>query len=266
MLNIFKQSVLLWLLTVLCGCMQSQPETDYRPLLEQQGFRYALHNQLTPTVSWLRLTDDSAAIHIYIEGDGRAWNGRGRPSTDPTPRNPVALLLAAKDQHPNVMYIARPCQFVPLPDHKCHFSLWTKERYAWPQIESVREVIFQRLESSMPVILIGFSGGAFLAGALASELPQVKGLVTVAGNIKPDIFAHYHRLTTPEQYGFTGHKREVPVLHLTGNKDKTVPPVLTRKMVGQQHCQVVRVLSGADHSGPWIIPWAEFNTEILTCQ
>ena len=52
-------------------------------------------------------------VHVYIEGDGYAWATTTDPSDDPTPINPLALRLAAVDDAPNVLYLARPCQFRP---------------------------------------------------------------------------------------------------------------------------------------------------------
>jgi len=42
-----------------------------------------------------------ATLRVYIEGDGFAWINRFRISPDPTPRNPVALKLAATDPASN---------------------------------------------------------------------------------------------------------------------------------------------------------------------
>ena len=53
-------------------------------------------------------------VNIYIEGDGRAWLNKNRPSLDPTPKNSLALKLAEIDPAPNVIYLARPCQYSKL--------------------------------------------------------------------------------------------------------------------------------------------------------
>lgn len=49
---------------------------------------------------------------IYIEGDGRAFDIDGQPTSDPTPRGTMLREIAFGDTHPNVVYLGRPCQFV----------------------------------------------------------------------------------------------------------------------------------------------------------
>ena len=53
-------------------------------------------------------------LNIYLEGDGLAWVSRREPSRDPTPDNPIGLRLAAIDPAPNVIWLARPCQYTCL--------------------------------------------------------------------------------------------------------------------------------------------------------
>ena len=36
--------------------------------------------------SWQKITDTTAPVRIYIEGDGYAFNYAGQPTSDPTPR------------------------------------------------------------------------------------------------------------------------------------------------------------------------------------
>ena len=63
--------------------------------------------------SFVRAEAPGQPLTVYLEGDGLAWASRTRPSTNPTPTDPVALKLAALDRSANVAYLARPCQYVP---------------------------------------------------------------------------------------------------------------------------------------------------------
>ena len=42
---------------------------------------------------------------IYIEGDGNAWDSRYQLSENPTPKNPLALKLAAKDTLSKLIFL-----------------------------------------------------------------------------------------------------------------------------------------------------------------
>jgi hypothetical protein len=46
---------------------------------------------------------------VYIEGDGRAFLGPQRISSDPTPDDPIALQLAERHPGGTAVYLARPC-------------------------------------------------------------------------------------------------------------------------------------------------------------
>lgn len=66
--------------------------------------------------SWQKITVSAAGYKIYIEGDGYAFDVRGRATSDPTPRGTLMRELAFGDDSPNVMYLARPCQYVKSGD------------------------------------------------------------------------------------------------------------------------------------------------------
>lgn len=65
--------------------------------------------------SWQKVTNPAAPYKIYIEGDGYAFNARGKVTQDPTPRGTLVRELAFGDDSPNVIYLARPCQYIKSP-------------------------------------------------------------------------------------------------------------------------------------------------------
>ena len=76
-----------------------------RSLVETDGFSI---------MSYQRITNPAKQVNVYIEGDGFAWAAPGRLSVNPTPKNPVALKLASLYKSENMIYLARPCQYVDL--------------------------------------------------------------------------------------------------------------------------------------------------------
>ena len=115
--------------------------------------------------SWQKITEPNGVYKIYIEGDGYAFNVHGRPTQDPTPKGVLVRELAFGDNSPNVIYLARPCQYVKSPI--CSQRHWTTARFAHEVVNAEYEAVKQ-IAWSHPVILIGFSGGAQIAGLVAS--------------------------------------------------------------------------------------------------
>ncbi len=104
---------------------------------------------------------DGVLIPVEVGG---GWEQRG---SDPTPRNPVALKLAAADGASAVLYVARPCQFAGVDrDPDCTEKYWTSHRFAPEVIDSTSAVIdrAKKVAGVTAVELIGFSGGGAVAG------------------------------------------------------------------------------------------------------
>jgi hypothetical protein len=69
--------------------------------LDGDGFRHRAYTAAgTP----------SGTLHVYIEHDGTPWIVSTLPSSDPTPRRPLALELMAQDPAPR-LFLGRPCYF-----------------------------------------------------------------------------------------------------------------------------------------------------------
>ena len=140
---------------------------------------------------------DAARLHVYIEGDGHAWHRRHQLSSDPTPRDPVALRLAAKDKSPSVLYIARPCQYLDESELRdCDPKYWSSHRYSEAVVGAVDETITQLIESTnvSAVALFGYSGGGAIAALLAARRDDAVSLVTVAGNLDHVAWTSHHEV------------------------------------------------------------------------
>ncbi len=178
--------------------------------------------------SWQKITDVNKPFKFYIEGDGHAFNSSGRPSKDPTPKNKMFRNLAFKDSAPNVIYLARPCQYTT--NENCDVKYWSGARFAPEVISSAKDAIKQTAGDG-EIVLIGFSGGAQIAGLAALDKNlNVRRVVTVAGNLDHKAWAAYHKLPPLEgSLNLADYKEDffkIPQKHYAGSKDKVIPAEL----------------------------------------
>jgi pimeloyl-ACP methyl ester carboxylesterase len=210
------------------------------------------------------LDSDLKEVVVVLEGDGQAFTPHGRPSPNPTPRNAVGLELAAAASatHPT-LYSARPGQwgtaaaFTPAD--------WTARRFSTALVNAQVQVIAAEMDTfSAPPVLVGYSGGAAIARAVAQAYPsQVAGLISVAGNVLPDAtnakhgfapFANLHpALGAPMRF-----PAGVPVLLVQGRGDKIIP-TLTPSEIPPGPCVALLTLDATHaklkNGQPWASAW-----------
>lgn len=215
-----------------------------------------------PLRGFARLDCPGAAISVYIEGDGLAWISSGMPSPDPTPVNPVALQLAARERACNVVYLGRPGQYRPGVDPR----YWQDARFAPEVIDSYVAAVHSLAggHAGTPVTLTGYSGGAAVAALVAARL-QAEGvplvLRTVAGNLDTEAWTKRRKLSplrdSLNPAAVAPALATVPQLHLTGRRDRQVPSwVLDAFLARFPDHRCVRVTEvEADHAGPWLAAW-----------
>lgn len=203
------------------------------------SFKYQeIQTRTFKIATWQKVKNPQGPYRIYIEGDGYAFNSAGRPSTNPTPRSHLVREMAFGDYHDNVIYIARPCQFVQ--NEICSKRHWTTARFAPEVINATAEVI-ENIVGNNEVTIIGYSGGAQVAGLVAVNKPQIKTkkLITVAGNLDHLAWTDYHNLPPlNESMNLEAYKNEylkIPQIHFVGEKDEVIPPFLTRDFVQNKH-------------------------------
>lgn len=238
----------------LAGCQTVQAPADFTyNEIQTSHFKLAV---------WQKITDTKAPYKIYIEGDGHAFNRRGLPTSNPTPRNDFWRRAALKDTSANVIYLARPCQYVM--DEVCTQIDWTTGRFSKQVLDSTSEAIY-KIAGNHHVILIGFSGGAQIAGLTAVMYPDlsVKKIVTVAGNLDHRTWTRQKNLLPLSHSLDLNDYRDTflkfPQIHYVGEKDKIIPPDLTQRFI-QNKAQVIQV-PDATHQTNWenVLPliWAE---------
>lgn len=228
---------------------------------------------------WQRISDPARPIHVYIEGDGLAWLSKSRPSGNPTPTDPVALRLAAADNTPNVIYLARPCQYTNLrsAQNKCAREYWMGKRYASEVIKSYDQALDQikTQYGGANFHLIGFSGGANIAGLLAAQRDDVKSLRTVSGNVDNDFFTSFHKVSAmPLSLNMADEAHRLanmPQRHFVGGDDKFVPRAVfesyAQKLQRFQSapCNILTYRPQADHTEGWVSQWQTLLSLPLDC-
>lgn len=228
--------------------------------------------------SYLRITDPTKPLRIYIEGDGLAWLTATDISPNPTPHTATGLLLATRDPAENVIYLARPCQYTPLErDPHCDDAYWTSKRFSEEVITSMNEAIdrltrSQHMSATPSIELIGYSGGGAVAALLAARRHDVVSLRTVAGNLDHVEVNRLHEVTplagSLNAIDIAGRIATLPQLHFSGAEDTVVPPSIAQKFAaasGSTGCFHTRTLAGVNHDRGWAERWPELLKEPVEC-
>ena len=208
-------------------------------------------------VVWQKVSNPLLPYKVYIEGDGYSFNSAGQPTSNPTPRGTLVRNMAFGDNSANVVYMARACQFVL--HKKCAQKYWTTARFA-PEIIAAEANALEQIVQNRPVILVGFSGGAQVAGLIAVTHPEIKvqKIITIAGNLNHPEWTQHHQVPplsdSMDLNDYADKFAAFPQIHYVGEKDEIMPPFLNRDFVADK--QTVREVKGATHTSGWekIIP------------
>ena len=260
---------LLILVLMVGGCASPQDRFDHAAEIAHTGHLSHGYIQADPFVltSWKKFTAIGKSIHVYIEGDGLAWLNRSTPSNNPTPKHPVALALAAADPAPNVIYLARPCQYTKIgtANNYCKQEYWMGKRFSREVIDSYHRALNQlsTQHDGVKFHLIGYSGGANIAGLLASEREDILSLRTVVGNVDNDFFTSFHRVSPmPLSLNMANNANAalsaMPQFHFIAAKDKLVPVSIFKNYVQKlppSSCLNSEIVDGTTHSDGWEERW-----------
>jgi len=222
--------------------------------LAGEGFRHHAYAAGLPS--------SSPTVHVYVEHDGTPWAERTRVSTDPTPRNPVALELMARDAGPR-LWLGRPCYFAPANEPRCDPLVWTHLRYSPEVVQSMVVALRRFLAANgfRRVVLIGHSGGGTLAWLMAAQMPEASAVVTIAANLDTDQWARLHgySLLAGSQNPALAPPLPPTVaqLHYGGANDRNVPPSLLESFARRHPEARVVVIAGYDHECCWVPRWPQ---------
>ena len=254
-----------WLIGTLAGCVALDPNAHADALAGPAG----LHRELIDTGSFVltafaRISRPDEPVRLYIEGDGQAWLSRTEPSLDPTPRQAEGLALAAADPAPNVVYLARPCQFTPMAmNPRCGIPYWTGKRFAPEVVASMNEAVrqFAARAPGQAVELVGYSGGGALAVLVAARRTDVASIRTVAGNLDDEFVNRLHDVSSMPQsdnaIDFASRVAAIPQIHFSGADDTVVPPAVAQRFVDAAGVRCARALTipGLAHDSRWSRRW-----------
>lgn len=199
-----------------------------------------------PVHAWLRRREGDL-LTVAIEGDGAAWFNPRWPPADPTPEYSQAAALA-EALPGSVAYLARPCQFEPVPP--CRLEHWTTRRFA-PELVAALDGALDRLKreaGATRLRLVGHSGGGVMAVLLAHRRQDVVAVVTLMAPLDLAEWVQQEGLTPligegPEQLP----PLSIPQRHVAGGKDRIVPAAIVRRYVGEKGGQYVEWRK-ADHA------------------
>mgnify|MGYP003289544023 CR=1 FL=1 len=226
----------------LSGCATKNPLTDFQ-FQTLTAPPYVL-------ASWYRIDAPKEPLRIYIEGDGHSFDAYNRPTNNPTPQSTFLRDIAANDPNPNVVYLARPCQY--LQTGTCTQNDWTCGRFSPQIINSMEQSVnmLAKKAQTQKIILIGYSGGAQIAGLIAVKNPKrVQKIITIAGVLDQEAWTSYHKDTpltsSLNLKNYQDTFNQIPQIHYIGKKDKVVPPILTYNFVSDTNKIVL--VEKADH-------------------
>ncbi len=183
-------------------------------------------------------------IHIYIEGDGHAFDSYGQPTDNPTPHSTLVRNLVANDNFENVIYIARPCQFIM--DENCDESDWTDGRFSQKIVDAVSETV-TKIAKDKNITLIGYSGGGMISGLIIKQNPKLKidKWITIAGVLNHKMWTDYFGDEPLNKSLDMGKLPVVSQTHFVGGRDKIVPYDLAKTWANEQN---IKIIPTATHS------------------
>jgi pimeloyl-ACP methyl ester carboxylesterase len=227
-------------------------------LLQGVGFQ---HHAFAGRGGGELLRGDADLLVVFIEGDGSPWIHGGRQiAVDPTPHVPLALQLAVTTPAP-VLYLGRPCYLEVQQPPECSDRLWTSERYSAQVLSSMSAAATQYIAEHgfKRVLLVGYSGGATLAVLMAATLPQVTGVISVAGNLDPDTWTSIHGYL-PLQGSLNPSllpplPDKVRQWYLVGGRDSNVPPAASARYLERVPPERIWSYPDFDHHCCWARDW-----------
>jgi len=204
----------------------------------------------------------SDTLTVYIEGDGAPWVSSTHPPRDPSPLNPVSLILASRDERHPILYVARPCQYLDEAGlASCHYKYWTAGRFSPEVVEAVDNVISKVKNSTgtRRVRLIGFSGGGVIAALVAVRRNDMESLVTVAAPLDIEAWSAFHQISPLQgslnPMDFIKELSQIRQVHLVGEKDVIIPPDYAKAIQARMPFAGFVFVPGYTHNCCWDENW-----------
>ncbi|MEY4684279.1 MAG: hypothetical protein RLZ25_738 [Pseudomonadota bacterium] len=250
-------ATLLTLVTIGClsGCYSQPINIEEAAKANRWDLSYQKGRHYPTVLVSSRVPGNHSNLHVYLEGDGLPWKTSKQISSNPTPRNPVALNLMKYDDG-HAIYLGRPCYFGLHEDSRCNPSLWTFARYSESVVQELNNAIDRYLDQTglNHAILVGFSGGGTLALLLANRNPRIKGALMIAPNFDTSEWVRLHDYSTlnaslnPAREPKAHPYKEV---FWFGEEDVNVPAIPFAGIAKQRTDAQVRRFKHVDHACCW---------------
>lgn len=238
-----------------------------KKIIQSQGFEI---------VTYQKIQNPSSEYIFYIEGDGLIFDKvRYQITKDPTPNSIFLIELANMDMRDNIVYVARPCQFIDIDSSDvCKDNkLWTSHRYS-PKIISVMRDVINKISLGKNYQLIGFSGGGGIASLIAKDSNNISSLVTIAGNIDHVSFNEYqnsaHMTGSLNPVDYAKELAKIPQIHYSGSRDRVVVSSLLEQAVNKikktknANKNIHHItIKGAGHDSGWASNWPKMLVDII---
>ncbi len=254
-----------------CTTHRPTPSEIWKEGVDKQWVTSNKHSLL-----WLeKKAANPTAIHVYIEGDGTPFVNRVFIAHNPTPNYPLAMDLMKQDPQLS-FYLGRPCYYQSpdfyndvekgKSDSPCNFFYWTTARYSEEVVATMTQALTDKIaqlpetQQSLPIILIGHSGGGTLAMLIAQRALMVDGVITIAANMDTGAWTRHHMYVPPLISSINPAKlpslRPIPQVHFAGENDKEVPPKINAKFMKKINQEFI-IKKGFTHGCCWRDEWPE---------
>ena len=234
-----KSIAVMALLFGLTGCISMEPHPT--------GFTAKQVETANFSISiWEKNTiQKGQPLRLYYEGDG-----------NPNPKHTVALEYAKQDKSPNVIYIARPCQWSNDKICKQKPQIYGQDRFhteIMKEMEELTQYLVRKYQAPK-VDLIGYDGGAVMALNMATKVPSPR-VITIAGITDLNTYTYYHDLPEMENADNPADNlmllAQIPQIHYVGGQDTVTPRRLVERFVARMKnpkSAVVKMVPGATHT------------------
>jgi hypothetical protein len=231
-----------------------------------------------------RVRKEGGVANIYIEGNGGIITPLSKDDLNLklnrsfTPQNPVALHLSTFDNTSNVIYLARPCQYVP--SHSIHSVKQCKGQENAPRIYS--QTAIKSMNDALSEIksrygftgfnLIGVGGGGAVAVILTAQRDDILSLRTVSGHLnltplhKGEDKSDMAGALNPLDYAPL--ISQVPQHHFIGDHDKMLTPEVYMSYLdasAPRKCLRFSIVEDASHDKGMVNAWTNMMDLPVDC-
>ena len=254
--------VLFYLLLTACASFNADYHSNGFALAQQAGFTDKLiQTQAFDLTAFTRIQNNHQPIRVYIEGDGFAWVNKQQQSSDPTPHQALALQLASIDPYPNIIYMARPCQYQQT-NRACDTHYWGDKRFAIEVIKSMQQALDALNINHSAIELVGYSGGGAIAILMAADRTDVLNIRTIAANLDHIYVNQFHHVALmPDSLNaidFAQKNSKITQIHFIGLQDTVIPPETAKRYLKKSKSSSIRLVEvQAGHQFGWLEKWLE---------